>query len=247
MDEVRSGHASITGDDAKHLTRVLRVEAGERYEISDNASVYLAEVSLAHKGEVVFDVLEKIARKPAGLRTTLYVALFKFDHFEWLVEKATELGVDRIAPVIAVRSERGLDQAAIKRVERWRRIVLEASQQARRDRLAEVDLPVKLARAIAACEISPRILLDEDSASATPLLDAMPPGGEEVAIALGPEGGWTDEERTAFVKRGWVRASLGSQILRAETAGIAGLAVLQAVWGSNNAARAERDGLSEHR
>ncbi len=234
MDEVRNGQASIAGEEAKHLTRVLRVEKGEQYEISDNRNVYLAEVSLAHKGEVVFDVLGPVALKPVTVEITLYAALFKFDHFEWMLEKATELGVSRIVPVIATRSERGLDIAAQKRIERWRRIVLEASQQSRRDRLPEVELPVRLGTAVAAAseEGKLRVFLDENP-GAPALLRVLAGGvGTGVALALGPEGGWTEEERRKFVDDGgWRAASLGPQILRAETAAIAGLAVVQgASW-----------------
>ena len=229
VDEVRDGQASIGGEDAKHLTRVLRVERGETYEISDGAGgVYLAEISLAHKGEVVFDVLEPLASKPVLLRITLLPALFKFDHFEWMLEKATELGVERVIPLIAIRSERGLDQAASKRIERWRRIAVEASQQSRRDRAPVIDLPLKVGPA---CLSAKGLLLDESGDF--PILNALPERkrkGVSISLALGPEGGWTPDEHDQFHQAGWTSVSLGSQILRAETAAIAGLAILQAAW-----------------
>src|SRR5271170_4280005 len=131
VDEVRNGQAELAGDDAKHLTRVLRVEAGQRYEISDNRNVYLAEIETARKERVIFRTIEKLEAQPASRRLILCAALTKFDRFEWMIEKATELGVAEIVPVEAVRSERGLERAAAKRVERWRRIALESSQQAR--------------------------------------------------------------------------------------------------------------------
>ena len=131
MDEVRNGQAEIAGDEARHLTRVLRVEAGQRYEISDNRNVYLAEIETARKEHVLFRTIEKLP-PPAPPCFELCAALIKFDHFEWMIEKATELGVTEIVPVEATRSERGLEKAAAKRVERWRRIALEASQQSRR-------------------------------------------------------------------------------------------------------------------
>src|SRR5438105_9930962 len=93
VDEVRNGHAEISGDEARHLTRVLRVEVGQRYEISDNRNVYLAEIETAHKESVLFRTLEKLPAAPLSARFELYVALIKFDRFEWIVEKATELGV----------------------------------------------------------------------------------------------------------------------------------------------------------
>jgi 16S rRNA (uracil1498-N3)-methyltransferase len=144
-----------------------------------------------------------------------------------MLEKATELGVERIQPIIATRSERGLDQAAGKRIERWRRIAMEASQQSRRDRVPVVELPVKLGAALGA----KGVLLDEDGGA--PLLRALPETkqpGDEVVLALGPEGGWTPEERSQFVNSQWTRATLGPQILRAETAAIAGLSIVNAAW-----------------
>ncbi|BDC51291.1 ribosomal RNA small subunit methyltransferase E [Bryobacterales bacterium F-183] len=207
---------------------MLRVEKGERYEISDNSNVYLAEVSLAHKGEVVFEVVEELPLKPKIVPVTLVVALFKFDHLEWLIEKATELGVACILPVIAIRSERGLDQAAPKRIERWRRIGLEASQQSRRDVLPEIELPIKFAELLKR-QAALRLLLDETAGPEHAMLRSLPDVlPEDVLVALGPEGGWTDGEREQFILAGWKAVSLGSQILRAETAGIAALAILQA-------------------
>ena len=138
VDEVRNGKAQIEGDEARHLTRVLRVEAGQRYEISDNRNVYLAEIETARKENVIFRTLEKLPAAAAPARFELYAALIKFDRFEWIVEKATELGVTEIVPIEATRSERGLEKAAAKRVERWRRIALEASQQSRRAHLPEI-------------------------------------------------------------------------------------------------------------
>jgi 16S rRNA (uracil1498-N3)-methyltransferase len=228
VDEVRNGQASISGEDAKHLTRVLRVERGEWYEIADGeGKIYLAEITLAHKGEVAFEIREAVEPKPVLVRITLMPALFKFDHFEWMLEKATELGVERVSPLIAIRSERGLEQAAGKRIERWRRIAMEASQQSRRDRVPVVDLPIKLQAGLRARGL----VLDEEGGD--PLLNVLPESrqsGAEVVLALGPEGGWTPEERAQFAAAGWTRATLGAQILRAETAAIAGLAIVQAAW-----------------
>jgi 16S rRNA (uracil1498-N3)-methyltransferase len=231
VDEVRNGHAEIAGDEARHLTRVLRVEVGQRYEISDNRNVFVAEIETARKEQVVFKTLEKIAPPTEQAAITLCAALIKFDHFEWMIEKATELGVARIVPVIATRTEHGLERAAIKRVERWRRIVLEASQQSRRAYLPEVDEPVEFAEALSV-DTKYRYALDEDPA--TPLLAGALPASREasdsIAILIGPEGGWTDDERAKFSTSGWVTSSMGPLILRAETAGIAALAVIRTAW-----------------
>jgi 16S rRNA (uracil1498-N3)-methyltransferase len=231
VDEVRNSMARIEGDEARHLTRVLRVEAGQRYEISDNRNVYLAEIESARKESVVFKTLEKLPPAPPSARIELYAALIKFDRFEWIVEKATELGVMEIVPVEAARSDRGLEKAAAKRVERWRRIALEASQQSRRAHLPEIAEPVTLAQALTRTGAY-RCVLDENP-GAVPLFQALPTARsaqDTVAILTGPEGGWTEEEHASFAASGWTPVSMGPLILRAETAVIAAVAVVSQAW-----------------
>jgi len=231
VNEVRSGHAAIEGEEARHLTRVLRVEPGQRYEISDNHTVYLAEIETARKEQVIFRTLETFPPEPERVRITLAAALIKFDHFEWMIEKATELGVDGIVPVETVRSERGLERAASKRLERWRRIALEASQQSRRAHLPAVDEPEDL-RHVLARTASYRFVLDEQPGGAT-LARAFPETrstADSVALLVGPEGGWTEEERAQFGPAGWTPVSMGPLILRAETAAVAALAVVNSGW-----------------
>ena len=231
VDEVRNGQAHIEGDHAKHLTNVLRVEVGQKYEISDNRHAYLAEVESARKNNVVFRTLEKLEPEAARVQVTLCAALIKFDHFEWMLEKTTELGASEIVPVIATRTDRGLDKAAEKRVERWRRIGLEASQQARRQFLPEIHDAVPFRTAVKQ-EARYRYVLDEVAGGAS-LLAALPSlrtAEDTVAMMIGPEGGWTDAEREQFVAAGWTRVTMGATVLRAETAAIAALSVIRAAW-----------------
>ncbi|HEY4362776.1 MAG TPA: RsmE family RNA methyltransferase [Bryobacteraceae bacterium] len=231
VDQIRNSQARIEGDDARHLTRVLRVEPGQRYEISDNANVYLAEIETAHKGLVVFQTIEKLPPPEPQARLILCAALFKFDHFEWMIEKATELGVSEIVPVETVRSERGLERAAHKRLERWRRIALEASQQSRRAFLPEVQAPVSFDDLLK-LDASHRYALDEEPGG-SPLSAAFPStrrSTDSIALLVGPEGGWTDDERAKFQPHHWTRVSLGPLILRAETAAIAALAIAGQAW-----------------
>ncbi len=230
VDEVRSGKVEITGDEAKHLTRVLRVEPGQRYEISDNHNVYLAEIETARKEHIVFRTIEKLPPPAAQVEIILCAALVKFDAFEWLIEKATELGVSEIIPVEATRTEKGLELAAHKRLERWRRIALEASQQSRRAFLPTVAKPVDFNQ-ILHQEVACRYALDE--CGGQPLAAVLPStrvASDRVAVLIGPEGGWTEEERAAFVQAGWTQVTLGPLILRAETAALAALAVIQGGW-----------------
>lgn len=224
VDEIARGVASIDGDDAGHLTRVLRVERGQKYELSDGARVYLAEVTLAAKSRVEFQVIEEIAAEAPAVRVHLYPALIKFDRFELMIEKATELGVNSVTPVAAARSDKGLDQAAAKRLERWRRIGREASQQSRRVELPRFADSVRLAAALRDAP-GARIVLEERP-GAPALAAYLPAPAGDVSVFLGPEGGWTDAEREAFAGAGVAPVSLGPSILRAETAAIAALTVL---------------------
>ncbi|HEY3935952.1 MAG TPA: RsmE family RNA methyltransferase [Bryobacteraceae bacterium] len=231
VPEVRRGTAQLTGDDAAHLVRVLRAEVGQIYEISDNRDLYSAEIEVARKSLVSFRVLEKLPPEEAAVEIWLLAALIKFDRLEWLVEKATELGVGAIRPFEATRTERGLAQAAIKRRARWQKIALEASQQARRIHLPQVQRASSFAEALEV-EANVKLLLDE-SADAPAILPSLPgerTTSDRVALLLGPEGGWTNEERAQAIAAGFQNCSLGRTILRSETAAVAGLAVIQAAW-----------------
>lgn len=236
VDQVRNGRAELEGDDAHHLTRVLRVEAGQKFEISDNSRVWLAQVETARKNLVTFTVLHEIEPAPELATITLYAALIKFERLEWTVEKATELGASRIAPVETNRSEQGLFQGATKRVERWRRIAREASEQSRRLRVPEIADPAKLDSAIAD-RSTHRILLHENPGVA-PLLQAIRISpGDSISLLVGPEGGWIEEERRRLVESGWTAAGLGPLVLRAETAVCAALAVLNQMVLAANATK----------
>lgn len=224
--EFKGGSARLEGETAQHLRKVLRAERGQRYEVSDGDSLWLAEIAEFGKDRVEFRLLERLEAVQPRVRVHLLPALIKFDHFEWILEKATELGVSRITPVYSLRVEKGLDQAAQKRLERWRRIVLESGQQSRRLAPPVLDEPLKLKDALAA--ESPLRLWLEEQRGAAPVLPSLPPSFVEAALLCGPEGGWDEREREAAREAGWTAVSVGPQILRAETAAIAALAVLGA-------------------
>jgi len=229
VDQVHSGFAELAGENAQHLTRVLRVEKGQTFEITDNSRVWLATVESARRELVRFEVIEELAAGPPAPAVTLYLALIKFDRFEWAVEKATELGVTRIVPVAAARSERGLFEGGQKRVERWRRIGHEASEQSRRLQAPEIAAPVKLNQALG--DDSTRRFWCDERPGAPALVEAFQPSaGDSSALLIGPEGGWTDLEREEFAAAGWRGVSLGPRVLRAETAVCSALAVIAQKW-----------------
>ncbi len=216
--------AVMEGDAAHHLGRVLRAQAGQLYELSDGEAVWLAEVETVSRDRVNFKLTEALPAYRIPLQTTLLLSIVKFDAFEWALEKATELGVSRIVPLAAERSEKGLLAAAVKRSERWQKILLEASQQSRRVRLPVLEAVAKPTVAFAAVQEGMRVMLSE-SADA-PALRAVLSGKQSSnpVLAIGPEGGWTDAEFQAARGAGIQEASLGKLILRTETAVVAALA-----------------------
>jgi 16S rRNA (uracil1498-N3)-methyltransferase len=218
--------ASLTGEQALHLARVLRAQPGQIFDVVADGFLHRAEIVRADEREVVFTLHEEL-EADASLPVHLLMAVFKFDHMEWGIEKATELGVARITPVLARRTEKHLAQAAAKRVERWRRITLEAAKQSRRTDVPVVDDPVALKVGLGMVEAGTKLLLAETEQENT--LSTALAGVESVALAIGPEGGWAAEELALFSEHGWKHVTLGPRILRAETAAIAGLAVCAAM------------------
>jgi 16S rRNA (uracil1498-N3)-methyltransferase len=226
-DEVAGNSAFVTGQNAGHLARVLRARVGQEFEVAADGVVRLGKIVSVEDERVEFALGDEV--RTAELRSLkVLIAIFKFDRMEWAIEKATELGATEIIPLIARRTDAHLVQAAGKRAERWRKIAHEASQQSRRVSPPEIGDPVKLKEAIAiAADL--RVVLAE-SEDERMLRDVLT-GGGSVALAIGPEGGWTSDELNTFEKAGWVAASLGPTILRAETAVIAAVAVVVASTG----------------
>jgi len=229
--------ATLVGAQAEHLSRVLRAQPGMEADVVAGGRVFHAEVAAITEGsagkvsEVRFNLIAELNAEPA-LPVTLVMSVYKFDHMEWAIEKATELGVIAIAPVIARRTEKHLAQSAAKRVERWRRIAHEAAQQSRRSDVPVIQDPLALTERVREISNSTRIVLAEQERSTTlrnALQDAVEAAGVEMPtleIAIGPEGGWAPEEEALFDANGWRAASLGPRVLRAETAAIAALAVV---------------------
>ncbi len=229
-DQVVGDRAALTGEHAAHLTRVLRVQKGQQFDVVCGEVVRRGIVATASDEHVEFELGEEIAANEA-VPVTLLLAVFKFDRMEWAIEKCTELNVASIVPAIARRTEKHLALAAEKRVERWRRIAREASQQSRRVNVPEIGDPVKLASALDIAD-GLRVVLTETEREAQ-LRDVLRDGPDvrSLALAVGPEGGWAPDELQMFDKAGWVSASLGSTILRAETAATAAMAIARAEMG----------------
>lgn len=225
-DEVRGNTAALVGEHALHVARVLRAEVGQEFDIATGDAVRLGKITSISGDRVEFALGAEQVIRP-NPHVTLALAIFKFDRMEWAIEKCTEIGVARIIPVIARRTDAHLASAAQKRHERWVRLARQAAEQSRRAVPPEITAPrklkdlggVSLAGQPESGATACRIVLAE-SEEGRFLRDALQAQPRESILAIGPEGGWTGEELQWFRESGWIAASLGDTILRAETAAI---------------------------
>jgi 16S rRNA (uracil1498-N3)-methyltransferase len=232
VDRFNGRRATLSGDAAHHAARVLRVAPGQLFELSDGRSVWLARVEGAKSDAVTFSLLEPVESRVPQLAATLLLSIVKFNRFEWALEKATELGVSEITPLAAARSEKALVAAAPKRAARWQKILLESAQQSRRlsaPILHPVALPGESFRAAASTDPRAVLLFFSEAGEAPPLRAILEPRRPALraSLAIGPEGGWTDEERSSALAAGFAEVSLGPNILRTETAVASALASIR--------------------
>jgi 16S rRNA (uracil1498-N3)-methyltransferase len=226
VESFENQHAVMRGDAAHHLGRVLRAQPGQVYELSDGKTAWLGQIESISRDRVDFVLTERLQGYIPQLQTSLLLSVVKFDAFEWALEKATELGVHRIVPLASARSEKALLAAAPKRAERWRKILLESSQQARRLQVPLLEALSKPEAAFSVPSGDLRVLLSE-SPEARPFRHALGRAPASSAVlAIGPEGGWTDAEFSAARAASFEEASLGKLILRVETAVVASLAAM---------------------
>jgi 16S rRNA (uracil1498-N3)-methyltransferase len=252
-DEVNGNTAALVGEHASHLSRVLRAQVGQELDISVKGNVRRGIITSISNDRVEFALGQEEAAR-AGPQLTLVTSIFKFDRMEWAIEKCTEIGVARIIPLVARRTDPHFAAAATKRRERWDRIALQASEQSRRTLPPEITVPTKLSQLptllvaggtpappdAAPATASLRIVLAESgenpllrdvvetrpaSSLSKPKTKTEARRGVELTLAVGPEGGWTDDELQWFRESGWSFASLGDTILRAETAAIVACAI----------------------
>lgn len=226
--------ATIAGNQAAHLVRVLRAQPGMEFDVVAGGHVWHSVVAGIAEDAVRFNLVAEIEAEPA-LPLTLLLSVYKFDRMEWAIEKLTELGAERIVPVIARRSEKHLAKTAAARAERWRRIATEASKQSRRSDVLQVDDPLPVKTAVREGAEAVRLVLAEQERSTTlrqALMEALDAAGDAaspIRIAVGPEGGWAPEEEALFDAESWRAVTLGPRILRAETAAITAAAIVGAM------------------
>ena len=222
------GRLTLTGDEARHLARIRRVGVGEVVEAFDGrGAAWRAEVRAIARDRVDLAVLGPAdPGRVAPCELTLATALPKGERVDWLVEKATELGVARLVPL---RTGRSVVDPRAGKIDRLRRLVVEAAKQSGRARLMEIADPLPWPDLLRRDGSPIRLIAHPGGAPAT----AWPRAGRARAavLAVGPEGGFTDAEVDAARAAGWLTAGLGATLLRIETAGLAGSAVVLALAG----------------
>jgi 16S rRNA (uracil1498-N3)-methyltransferase len=239
VDTFDGDTAALRGHAAYHLGLVLRARPGQVYELSDGNNVRLGRVERTGRDLIEFSLAEIVPSQKPRLTTRLLLSIVKFDRFEWALEKATELGITSVVPIAAERSEKTLVAAAAKRAERWQKILIESAQQARRLRpptlhpLAHISESFPIAASDGVHGACPRVILSERP-DAPPLRNVLSKFVRETTyaagLAIGPEGGWTDQEFSLAAAGGFSEASLGGSILRTETAVVAALASLNLMF-----------------
>ena len=230
-EQVVGDRLTLTGGDAHHAAKVLRLGPGDGLTVLDGSGwAYHATISSVSPGEVQAVILRREPAPEPPVPVTLYQALPKGDKMELVIQKATELGMARLVPVAASRSVVQLkaDKAEGK-LARWQKIAQEAAEQSERGRVPVVAAPVavkdvRLADGELGLVLSERV----EGPSLPRALPAQAPAG--LAVFVGPEGGWTPEELDLLRGQGVVEVSLGKRILRTETAGLAALAIVMAAY-----------------
>ena len=217
---------------AGHLLRVLRAQVGDACVLfNGDGHDYDARIVAAGKREAEVDILAARAiGNESPLRIVLLQALARGEKMDWILQKATELGVAAIVPVASERSEVRLDgERADKRIAHWRSVVVSACEQSGRATVPTVAAPGSLAQAVAALPASGwRLLLESRATQGMRMLDVA---GGGIVLAIGPEGGWSIRDLATLHENGFEGLRLGPRVLRTETAGIAAIAALQACHG----------------
>jgi 16S rRNA (uracil1498-N3)-methyltransferase len=221
---------SLPPGPAQHLTRVLRLESGDALTIfNGHGGEYAATIESVRRDKVSVSVgAHRAVERESPLATTLLQGLARGEKMDQILQKATELGVTRVIPVMTARSNVRLDaDTAPRKQEHWRGVVVGACEQSGRNRVPDVAHPQAFAAALVAAEAELKLVLapDDGAASLQSLVAARNPGS--VALLVGPEGGLDEEEIRTAEAAGFIRSLLGPRVLRTETAALAALAALQ--------------------
>jgi 16S rRNA (uracil1498-N3)-methyltransferase len=236
MDAKDRDQVTITGDLYHHVVHVLRMKKGTRICLADGNGLEYTGTICRVDDESIAVTLEETKTAPAivsGPEITLFQGLPKMEKLELILQKCTELGAAGIVPFSAARSVARVPPGRLEdKLTRWRRIAVEASRQSNRISVPDIYFARDLAEVLRLATDSVKLLLWEEEKAGTlrkVLGELQQP--ERIAVIVGPEGGLTVEEAASAVKSGFIPVSLGTRVVRTETAGLAILAILQFYWG----------------
>lgn len=235
-EQIKTPYAVLKGDEHHHLSRVVRKKKGDKvYLFTEDGENFSARIEKIKKSETLLVILEKTYVKNSDMEITLAPSLIKSKTLELILQKSTELGVSSFSPLITERSVINISSKLEKKVNRWNRIVLEASKQCRRPFPPTVEKPVSLKYFMNKKNAQIKLFLDEKGGVYLKdlifnLQESKHKPFQSVIILLGPEGGWTEKEKQYIVRHGYKAVSLGKNILRAETAAIACVSILSHIF-----------------
>lgn len=229
------GRVTLTGNAAGHITRVLRLRAGEPLTLFDGSGgEHSARIESAGGGTVTAALLEHLAiERESPLVLTLAQGVSRGERMDWVVQKATELGVTRIVPLLTERSVVRLDaQQARKKLAHWNAVCIAACEQCGRNRLPQLQEPQELPAFLGGKdEQSLKLLLSVQGPEKEVRLQDLPRPAAAISVLIGPEGGLAPEEQAAACAAGFTPVRLGPRVLRTETAAVVALTIIQREFG----------------
>ena len=238
IPRVYSPQAMTTGDcieleagAARHLTSVLRMTSGQLITLfNGQGGEYLAELVVAKKGKATVRIMEfKQTDRESSLSIHLAIGISRGERMDWIMQKATELGVSEITPLFTERCEVKLSGDRLdKKVGHWQQVAISACEQSQRNRVPQINKPLKLDQWQSHCDSSLKLVLHHRSESR--LADMPQPSGQ-IALLIGPEGGLSEPEIEQAIAHGFQPLALGPRVLRTETAPLAAISILQSLWG----------------
>lgn len=239
-DQIHGRRLTLTGSQARQIYSVLRMREAEQIVVLDNRGwQYEVRLDKISSDQVIGEIISRIqATGEPETSLTLYQALLKRDNFEWILQKGTELGVTRFVPLITQRCVVRNKTIKPAKLQRWQRIISEAAEQSGRGRLPLLSAPVALSKALESVSEFDKALIPWERETEIGLVDSLNKHGRErisqatrIAVFIGPEGGFDDEEIAEAGAAGVQPVTLGSRILRAETAAVAATTLALSVMG----------------
>lgn len=241
QSHIRSTFVFLDGDEHHHLSKVARIKPMEKVWLFDERGTnYLARVEEITKERTRLTIIERQVTPEPRVKITLAQALIKSKKMNSIIQKATELGVTTIIPVITARTVVKIEERAEKKLERWQKIIHAAAKQSKIPILPSISSPETLKKLVEERDETKKLVLNENKGKFLRdiLVQNSGPDVERedipssVIILVGPEGGWTREEEEYILDHGYEAVSLGKQVLRTETASLSSLAMISHFWNS---------------